>query len=466
MLIPDIPLPPPGESWLQLLARLPERERLAWLAELSREELTLLGAAWSLNARREQLPPPGDWSVWMILAGRGFGKTRSGAEMVLDWHRNGERQTGIVAATVEDLKRYCLRGPSGILSIAPHDFCPKYEPGNTRLLWPNGSETLLFSAEKPERLRGPNLSKAWCDEVASWKYLEETWDNLEFALRDSDDPRIVGTTTPKPRLLLRQILADIETVTTGGSTYANAANLAKRFVKRMRRRYEGTTKGRQELHAELMDEAEGALWQRVWFDRDRTSPESVPELLRSAVAIDPAVSDSKTSNETGIVAGGVSADRRGYLLEDLSGRYSPDGWARAAILCYFRGRHNFILAEKNQGGDMVRHTIETTARSMLEKGEISTADIPIKLVWAAKGKVARADPVAGCYERREVHHVGTFAELEDQCCTYEPHSGQPSPDRYDALVWLWTKLLIEKQQDEVDVVPFGAKKRGGYRDAG
>lgn len=441
-----LPLPPSKTSWAQVFADLSPAKQKALLTWLGKDvDPTFLLKSWEFIARREQLPPEGAWIVWLLCAGRGFGKTRSGAEWLLDQHLNppedSNAPTGIIAATTEDLKRYCLRGPSGILSIAPEDFYPKYEAHNARLVWPNGTETLVFSSEKPERIRGPNLRGAWCDELASWSYLQECWDNLEFSLRATQHPRLVITTTPKPKKLLRQIIKHPQTVLSTGSTFENKSNLAPSFLKRMKELYDGTTVGKQELYAEILDEAKGALWRRAMFQY-ATPPE---DLTRIVIAIDPAASNTEESAETGIVVGGKK-EARAFVLEDLSGNYSPDGWARKAILAYHRLQADCIVAEKNNGGDMVQSTIQMTAREMHRQGEVPSSYVKIKLVWASRGKMARAEPVAALYEQGNVYHAQAFSELENQQCSWEPDSGQKSPDRLDASVWLLTELVISGRE--------------------
>lgn len=300
-----------------------------------------------------------------------------------------------------------------------------------------------------------------CDEMAAWERMKDTYDMAMFGLRLGDDPQIMITTTPKPRMLLREISQHLTTVVTGGSTYDNRANLPKVFFDDIVSKYEGTALGRQEIHAQMLDEAEGALWQRGWFDRGRVMRKQMPELRRSAVAIDPAASNTEKSDETGIVFGGVGTDERGYVVEDLSGRYSPDGWARKAIDCYFRNRANFIIAERNNGGEMVEATIKLTAVAMKAEKLIPTANVPVVTVWASQGKYARAEPVSGLYEQGRISHVNhgkldpgdlgpdqvaaqfDLTELEDQCCTWEPNGKFRSPDRLDAVTWLWTELMVE-----------------------
>jgi len=328
------------------------------------------------------------------------------------------------------------------MEICPPWNRPVYEPSKRRLTWPNGATATTYSADEPERLRGPQHDDAWADELASWRY-PESWDMLMFGLRLGDNPQCVVTTTPKPVALVRDLVKreGIDVAITRGSTYENRCNLAPAFFTQIVSRYEGTRLGRQEIHADVLDQAEGALWKREWFDAHRVTV--APPLRRITVNIDPAASNTTASDETGITATGVGEDGRGYLLADRSGRYSPDGWARAAISLWGELRANVIIAEKNNGGDMVTNTITMTARELAREGVISTAFVPVETVWASQGKFARAEPVSALYEQGRISHVGTFAQLEDQCCTWEPNGGERSPDRLDSLVWGFTELMVE-----------------------
>ncbi len=440
-------LPPPSQSWLSLLAdpTLPEGVRDSFLSSLTVQELKSFNTEWKFAGRREQLNPPGDWYVWLILAGRDFGKTRAGAEYVIERHRNGCRLSALIGANPADIRDFMLYGPGGILKQSvKYNFVPRHIGTHRKLIWPDGAESLYFSAFDPEGLRGGGFEFAWADELAKWRYLQEAWDNLEMMIREGMDPRIIVTTTPKPRKLLRELLADAETVVTGGSTYDNIANIPTKTLRRWKRRYEGTETGRQELHAELLDESQGALWKRSWFDEHRILGGS-PVLVRSATAVDPAASSTDQSDETGIIHGGLTADGRGIIDGDYSGRFTPDGWARRAIRSYVDHNDNYIIAEKNNGGEMVKYTIQATARDMFRKGEIKEHpdSITVKLVWASQGKEARAEPVSALYEQGRCSHAGQYGALEDQCCIWEPNSGNASPDRLDALVWLITDLMVK-----------------------
>jgi predicted phage terminase large subunit-like protein len=259
---------------------------------------------------------------------------------------------------------------------------------------------------------------------------------------------VVITTTPKPRELLRTLLDDEDAIVTGGPTYDNTANLSEKFIERITRRYEGTRTGRQELYAELLDEAEGALWKRDMFDSLRLDTE--PELRQVVIGVDPAASNSGESSETGIVVVGRGTDLRGYVLEDISGRMSPDGWARRIIFAYHQWGANVVVAEKNNGGDMVDYTLQATAAAMHAEGLVPMPSVPVRLVWASKGKYARAEPVAALYEQKRISHVGSFPALEDQCCTWEPTGSEGSPDRLDALVWGFTFMMLGATVEHID----------------
>jgi phage terminase large subunit-like protein len=432
-------------SLAESLASLHVKQRRQILSRLSGRQIQATLHDWRFWARPNQLAPDGAWRIWLMLAGRGFGKTRCGAEWIRERVTEGKAgRIALVGPTAADVRDVMVEGESGLLSIYPHEERPDYQPSIRRLTWPNGAIATAFSADEPDRLRGYQSDSFWADELAAWRYAQESWDQLQFGHRLGTDPRGVVTTTPKPLELVRRLIArhgqDVHV--TRGSSYDNAANLPPQFLDTLRRRYEGTQLGRQEIYADVLEQAEGALWQREWFERGRLT--AAPELRRITVNVDPAATDTASSDETGIVVTG--ADERGYVLEDLSGRYSPDGWARAAILAYVRHRANYIVAERNNGGDMVRFTIEATAREMHRSGQLPSPFVPVTVVWASRGKAARAEPVAALYEQGRVSHVGTFPALEDQLVTWEPAGGERSPDRLDALVWGFTQLMIEGQE--------------------
>lgn len=336
-----------------------------------------------------------------------------------------------------------VEGPDGVLNVCPSWNRPLYEPSKRRITWPHGAVAIAYAAESPELLRGPQHDGAWCDELAKWKNLRKkgpeggtAFSNLMFGLRVGINPQCVIGTTPRPVPTLQDLLKRSTTHVTKGSSYENRDNLSPAWFQEIIGQYEGTRLGRQELHADLLLDVPGALWTRDIIEADRV--QETPELRRIVVAIDPATTDKESSAETGIIAAGVSGVRaaaHGYALEDASGRYSPDGWARQAIAMYHRLKADRIVAEANQGGDMVKYTLATIDRG-----------VPVTLVHASRGKRTRAEPVAALYEQHRVHHVGMLAQLEDQMCTWDQSIGEASPDRVDALVWALTDLMVDQNQ--------------------
>jgi predicted phage terminase large subunit-like protein len=343
--------------------------------------------------------------------------------------RRGCRRIALVGETAADVRDVMIEAESGLLPISAPDFQPLYEPSKRRLLWPNGAIAMAYSGDEPDQLRGPQHDAAWADEPAKWKYPVEAWDNLEFGLRLGNHPRIVATTTPRPIKLIRDLLKDPMTVVTRGSTYDNMANLAPSFLDRMVMKYENTRLGRQELYAEVLEDIPGALWQRQTIDQHRVA--RAPDLTRIIIGIDPAMTSSEDANETGIVIVGKGRDGQAYALEDLSCRLSPDGWARRAVSAYRRYRADRIVAEVNNGGDLVERVIRTVDPS-----------VSYRAVRASRGKVVRAEPIAALFEQGRVHHVGLFAELEDQMCAFAPDHYDGSPDRVDAMVWCISELML------------------------
>lgn len=422
--------PTPATSSLAAsLASRPEAERLAWLASLSEAQARAFLHDWRFWARPNQLPPPGDWRTWLLLAGRGFGKTRTITEWVRDEVQSGRcGRVALVAPTVADVRDVLVEGESGILAVSPDDARPTYEPSKRRLTWGNGAIATTYSADEPDRLRGPQHDRAACDEIAAWRY-PETWDMLMFGLRLGDDPKAAVATTPRPVRLVRELLASPTTVVTRGTTYENAGNLAPAFLEQIVAKYEGTRLGRQELNAELLDDVPGALWSRQAVD-DLRRPDH-PDLTRVVVAVDPAVTSGEDADETGIVVAGLGVDGRGYVLADLTCRLSPDGWARRAVTAYHAHRADRLVAEVNNGGDLVERVVRTVDR-----------DVSYKAVHASRGKQTRAEPVAALYEQGKVSHVGSLPDLEDQMCSYTPDGYDGSPDRVDALVWALTELML------------------------
>ena len=357
---------------------------------------------WDIWARDKQREPAGNWRVWLILAGRGNGKTRTGAEWTKKQVESGKcGRVALVGRTAADVRDVMVEGESGILSVSHPKRRPKYEPSKRRLTWPNGAIATTYSADEPDTLRGPQHDGFWADEPAAWKYTD-TWDQLMFGLRLGPNPRGVATTTPRPTKLIKMLVASPTTHVTRGNTYENRKNLAPAFLEQIIRKYEGTRLGRQELNAEILDDVEGALWQRdSMIEAYRVTKH--PPLIRIGVAIDPATTSEEGSAETGIIVGGIAENGHGYILDDCSVHTSPKEWAQAAITAFHMHQADRVIAEVNQGGDMV-----STIIRMIDN------TVPYHAVRATRGKLTRAEPVSSLYERGLVHHVGAFPELEDQ----------------------------------------------------
>lgn len=351
-----------------------------------------------------------------------------------------------------------VEGPAGLLAIHPKDFRPLYEPSKRRLTWPNGATATLYNAVEPDQLRGPQHDAAWGDEVAKWRYMNETWDQLQFGLRLGNHPRQIITTTPRPLPLIRKLMTDPKVFTTRGRTYDNFANLAGTFLAAIEERYAGTRLGRQELEGEVLDDIPGALWTRDCIDRNRRPDH--PELSRIIVAVDPAASSNEGSDETGIVAVGIAKDadgyQRGYVLADRTVRGTPEEWAKAAVNLYRELEADRIVAEKNNGGEMVEAVIRAYDRN-----------VPVTLVHASRGKHVRAEPISALYEQNRVHHVGRFDELEDQMCLFsrDYDRANGSPDRVDALVWGLAAVFerMTARRSKEDKVPGEFVPNPGYK---
>ncbi|WP_259993534.1 DNA-packaging protein [Sulfitobacter sp. S190] len=391
-----------------------------------------------------QLPPDGNWRSWVIMGGRGAGKTRAGAEWVrsmvegsLPLDTGRAKRIALVGETVDQVREVMIFGDSGILACTPDDRKPSWEASRKRLVWPNGAIATVHSAHDPEGLRGPQFDGAWVDELAKWKKAQETWDMLQFALRLGDDPRVCVTTTPRNVGVLKTLLDAPSTVVTQAPTEANRANLAASFLEEVRARYEGTRLGRQELDGVLLADADGALWSSRMLENLRAR--KVPTLDRIVVAVDPATTAGAGSDECGIVVAGVvqqgpPQDWRAYVLGDATVQgMGPSGWARAAITAMEHYGADRLVAEVNQGGQLVEEVIR----------QIDPL-VPYKSVHASRGKVARAEPVAALYEQGRVTHVAGLDALEDQMVrmTAQGYEGGGSPDRVDALVWALHELMI------------------------
>lgn len=428
-----------------------ERGRLDELLEgLSARELGRLLSDWEFCARKDQWPPllaenGKPWRVWLILGGRGAGKTRAGAEWVKGLAQGRPQfamrpisRIALVGESAADVRDVMIEGVSGILAVHGKGERPRWESSRRRLTWDNGAVAQAFSAEDPESLRGPQFVAAWCDELAKWRYAKETWDMLQFGLRLGDWPRQLVTTTPRPIPLLKQLLADPAAVLTRALTRENAANLAPAFLESVVTQYAGTRLGRQELDGEIVEQRTDALWTRETLEKARVG--AAPQLARIVVAVDPPASASKRADNCGIVAVGVDAAGATYVLEDATiGAARPAQWARAAIALYHKLSADALVAEVNQGGDMVR--------AVLNEADPSA---PVTMVRATRGKYLRAAPVAQLYEQGRVRHVGAFPALEDEMCDFglDGLSSGRSPDRLDALVWAITALTLTPKAPE------------------
>lgn len=424
---------------MSVAARLARQPTLrdGFLASLSPAARAHLLYEWRFWARPMQLPPAGPWRVWFIQAGRGAGKTRAAAEFIRAEVAAGRAlRIALVGETAADVRDVMVEGPSGILAVSPPWARPRWQPSLRRLTWANGAVATTFAAVDPEQLRGPEHDLAWADEVAKWPD-EDAWHNLMMGLRRGL-ARCVATSTPRPRVWLKRLLASPATVVTRGSTYENAANLAPEAVADLARRYDGTRLGRQELGGEFLEDVPGALWQRTMFDRAGFRAAAAEPFVRIVVAVDPAATAGEGSDETGIVAAARDRGGRFFVLADASGRLSPDGWARRAVGLYDRLGADRVIGEANNGGDMVEAVLRRAAEAMAAEGARAGAGLAYRKVTASRGKQARAEPVAALYEQGRVHHPGKLDALEDQMCAYVP--GGPSPDRVDALVWALTAL--------------------------
>ncbi len=409
------------------------------LARCRAPELRAWSADWLFWARDDQLPPPGGWHIWLMIGGRGAGKTRAGAEwlrgLALGLDGFAPRPAGrlaLVGETFADVRDVMIEGVSGLLAVHARADRPDWKPSNRRLTWPNGAIAQVFSAEDPESLRGPQFEAAWCDEIGKWRYARETWDMLQFGLRLGAHPRCLATTTPRPTPLLRALLGDPDTAVSRARTRDNAFNLAPAFLSAMARAYGGTRLGRQELDGEMISERADALWSRAMLEncRERTAP----PLARLCVAIDPPASSGRHADACGLMVAGVTEDGVVHVLEDATlARVRPAEWAARAAALYRRHQADVVVVEVNQGGEMATAVLR----------EVDPA-LPVVAVRATRGKYLRAEPVAALYAQGRVRHVGALPELEDEMCDFGPGglSSGRSPDRLDALVWAVTHLVL------------------------
>lgn len=417
------------KSRAQRLAELPRAildQYLASLTEAERERLNWeLQWDWEWRGRPSQHAPSGEWIVWLILAGRGFGKTTSGVQWVRRRIKAGYGHTNIIVPTFGDIDKVLIDGEAGFIKAIPPSERPEWNGKKSAFIWPNGAKSIVFSAESPERLRGPEHDGLWCDELAAWQYME-TWDLAMMGLRLGKSPQAVVTTTPKPIPEIKALIKDSTTIVTKGRTFDNAQNLAKPFLSKIITKYQGTRLGRQEIDGEILDDNPGALWKRSQIDATRISPAKLPRLLMVVVGVDPGGSSEEGADATGIVVVGRDSQDppHFYVLADATLIGTPSEWGEMAVKCYHGNEANKIVAEKNFGGEMVGHVIQTTDRN-----------VPFDLVTASRSKQARAEPISAIHEQGRIHHVGRFPQLEDELCDWVPGSGSKSPNRLDALVW-------------------------------
>lgn len=445
-----------------MLASLAPEKRAEFVASLTDQEAAVLLYDWRQWARPSQLLPPGEWDGWLILAGRGFGKTRTGAEAVIDEAQSGRsKRIGLVGETSADGKDVMVNGESGIMACSPPWFMPKFVAGNSngrpKLTWPNGAFATLYDAREPEQLRGPQHDFIWFDELAKYRYAQACFDQAMFGLRLGKMPRWLATTTPKNIPLIKDLIAREGkggVIVTRGKSDDNLSNLAPSYRRNVIDKYRNTRLGRQELDAEILEDTPGALWSRRALDENRV--EKAPKLVRVVVAVDPPATSGETANECGIVVVGVDEAGKAFLLDDWSQQASPDEWARKVVAAYRLHNADLIVAEINQGGEMV----ESVIRSVMPSA-------PYKSVRATRGKYIRAEPISALYEQGRVKHVGTFSTLEDQMVGFTPEraadrSNGYSPDRVDALVWGLTELFGDVVGGDDGDKPSYAAPIGGW----
>lgn len=412
---------------------LPTSQRQTILNGLTKKEAEALFYDWNFWARPDQLPPEGDWFGWLLRSGRGAGKTRTGAEWVISRARQkGHPPIALIGQTKADVRDTMIElGESSILKISPPWFMPIYESSKRRLTWPNGVTATAFSGDEPDQLRGPGHGTVWIDELAKMRYPQEIWDNMELGLRQGDKPQVVITTTPRPIPIIKKLIADPEIVDRAVSTFANLANLAPAFIKRIMTKYQGTRLGRQELYGEVLGDVIGALWSIGLLEKTRVV--QFPHLHRIVVAVDP----HATSGQTGIVVAGIARDLQGmihgYTLEDITPveGAKPAVWGQAAVTVYHKWKADIIVAEINHGGDMIENVIRN-----VQGGR----NVSYKTVRATRGKYTRAEPVSNLFDQNRAHHVGYFPDLEDELTSWVP--GEDSPNRLDAEVWAYTELML------------------------
>lgn len=436
------------DNLAEILAQIPD-DQLDESIDKIVDELQRTGNAEAINydffnfwARPDQVPPKGDWTIWMILSGRGAGKTRTGAEWVRELAQDHPGcHIALAGQTVADVRDVMVKGgTSSIMEISPPWFMPRYIPSLRTLTWPNGSRATTYSGDSPDQLRGTQHHFAWVDELAKFEKPTAFWDQLELTMRLGVHPRTLVTTTPRPLHIIKQLQRDPRTHVTTVSTYANRANLAPGFIERIARRYENTTLGRQELYGEILDDTEGALWTRATLESTRVHRLPNVEIVKVVVGVDPAMTGDEGSNETGIIVGCRTIDNHYYVLEDRSGRYSPESWGRI-VSQVAHEYHGSVVAEVNQGGDLVESVIRNADRNLKLVGPSHSRILTVEQVRATRGKRMRAEPVAMLFEQGRAHVVGVMPELEDQLVNYTGlEEEEVASDRLDAMVWCLTKL--------------------------
>lgn len=432
------------------LKELPKEEVQQALSKLTKKQLEELQYDWRFWAREKQLEPEGDWYIWYINAGRSFGKTRTGSEWIREQVKRGVKDIAIVGRTSAETSDVCLYGRSGLLNVCwegdkdyqgNHMGVPVYNRTEKKLKWANGATAKLFSSEEPEAPRGSQFETFWLDELGSWTYQQEMWDQIQFCMRLGKKPRGIVTTTPRSTPLIRSLIKRAETGEvhlTTGSTFENTA-MPKSFFVEMRDKYEGTRLGEQELYAKVLTENEGALWTADMIDACQIGRDEVPDLQRVVVAVDPAVTNNVESDMTGIVVAGIDINGIGYVLGDYTFKDSPENWARKVVELYEKWGASRIVYESNQGKDLIPTLFRTI-----------DPNLPLRGVHASSAKIARAEPVSALYEQGKVKHVrnpidpeASLTELETQMTTFEPLGKQKSPDRYDSCVWAITDLMLK-----------------------
>ena len=395
------------------------------------KKAVLLLTDWYAKARPKQvIVDNNEHNIYLFLAGRGWGKTLTGAYDIVQYCLlNAEVTCGVVAPTYGDLAKVCFNGASGIVSIIDKDLLADrgYNKSSAEIKFYNGSKIIGFPAIEPDRLRGVQFHRVWCDELASWRY-RETFDNLMMALRLGQNPKCIITTTPRPIPIIKELAKRSDTKVISGSTFENSDNLAESSLRMLKERYEGTRLGQQELYAEILEDIEGSLFSRSNIEDNRVKEDDMPELTKIVVAIDPAVTSNANSDETGIIVAGRGIDDKFYVLDDRSGVFSPDIWIKRALALYYEYKADYVVAEVNNGGDLIEGLIR-----------VQDQTVPYKKIRSSRGKMLRAEPVSSLYEQNKVHHVGEWTELEEQMCIYTGNTIS-SPDRLDALVFAITSL--------------------------